>query len=257
MGRAAGAETLAMSTSPSITAGARVAGRTLVRVPAPLVLLAWVAVASLVQLVRAPGLPSWSVLWTEDGSVFLQQALVRSFPDTLGTTAVGYLHVVPRLLVEPATWFPLDAAAAIIAAGAAITASLLAAYVWVATRSVFDTWRSRALVVALFLFSPPAAIELSGAAQNFHWYGLAASFWAPAGQPHRGLPHRVQGAAALRMRCFSARNSSSSRVPASWRRPSRSSCSRRSSCAGAAPPLPGPAGTGSARRSFAPAPPAH
>ena len=41
----------------------------------------------------------------------------------------------------------------------------------------------------------------------------------------------LQGPAALRMRCFSARNSSSSRVPESCRRPSRSSCSRRSSCA--------------------------
>ncbi len=108
---------------------------------------------------------------------------MHSFPDALTTTSAGYLHIVPRLLVEPATWFPLDAAAAIIAVGAAVTASLLAAYVWVATRSVFDTQRARALVVALFLLAPPAAIELAGAAENFHWYGLAASFWALLHRP--------------------------------------------------------------------------
>jgi hypothetical protein len=183
MRRAGGAETWAMSSSPSIAAGARAAAGSLVRVPAWLVLVAWVGMASLLQLVRAPGLPEWSVLWTEDGSVFLQQALVRSFPDALTTTSAGYLHVVPRLLVEPASWFPLGAAPAIIAVGSAAAAALLAAYVWVATRTIFDTPRARALVVALFLLAPPAAIELSGSAANFHWYGLFASFCALLHRP--------------------------------------------------------------------------
>ena len=148
------------------------------RVPAPLLLLAWVAATSLLQLVRAPGLPAWRVFWTEDASVFLQQALDQSFPSALGTSYAGYLHVGPRLIVEPASWFPLDAAAAIVAVGAAVAASLLAAYVWVASRSFLETRRARALLVTLFLFAPATFVEIGATASNFHWYGLFASFCA-------------------------------------------------------------------------------
>lgn len=140
-----------MGISPAVAA--RAEARAL-RIPAPLVLLAWVAVASALQLVRAPGLPAWRVLWAEDGTIFLQQSLDRSFPHMLGTTYAGYLHVVPRLLTEPAALLPLGDAATVLAVGSAIVASLLAAYMWVASASVFETRRARGLLVLLFLFAP-------------------------------------------------------------------------------------------------------
>ena len=71
------------------------------------------------------------------------QALDHSFREALGTTYAGYLHVVPRLLAEPAALLPLSAAAAVVAIDSASVASLLAAYVWVASRTVFET-RARA-----------------------------------------------------------------------------------------------------------------
>jgi len=162
-------------------------------VPAPVGLLAWLALASAAQLVRAPGLPPWRVLWAEDGTVFLEQALDSPFLQTLGTTYAGYLHVVPRLLAEPASWFAPDAAAAILATSAALTASLLAAFVWVASRSVFTTRSVRALVVVLFLFGTPATFEFAGTVANLHWYGLCACFFALL---HRPATQREAAAAA-------------------------------------------------------------
>jgi hypothetical protein len=170
---------MASSSSPAL----RALPRGSARVAPPVALAAWIVFASLLQLVRAPGLPAWRVLWTEDGTVFLHEALTRSFPSALGTTYAGYLHIGPRLLVEPATWFPLDAAAAIIAVGAAIATSLLAAYVWVASRSFLETPRARALLVALFLCAPASVVELAGTAANLHWYGLVASFCALLHRP--------------------------------------------------------------------------
>jgi len=167
------------------------------RLPAPLLLLAWVVGVAALQLVRAPGLPGWRVMWAEDATVFLSQALERSFPEALGTTYAGYLHVVPRLIVAPAALLPLSAAAAVVAIGSAVVVSLLAAYVWVAARSVLETWPARALLVVLFVFAPPTLTEIGGTAANFHWYGLLAAFFAflhrPAGRREAAAATAVVG----------------------------------------------------------------
>lgn len=166
-----------------------------VRLPAPLLLLGWVVAVSALQLVRSPGLPAWRVMWTDDGPTFLEQALDRSLPEALATTYAGYLHVVPRLLVAPTALLPLSAAAAVVAIGTAVVVSLLAAYVWVAARSLFATWPPRALLVALFVLAPPTAIEIGSSAADFHWYGLLASFFAFLHRP--GSRREAAAAAAV------------------------------------------------------------
>ena len=142
-----------MGSAPSVAAGPAL--RASVRVPVPVLLLAWVVAASAIQVARAAGRPAWRVVWAEDGTIFLQQALDQSFAQALGTTYAGYLHVVPRLLAEPAALLPLSAAAAWLAIASAAVASLLAAYVWVASATLFETRRARALLVALFLLARP------------------------------------------------------------------------------------------------------
>lgn len=188
-----------MASFPSTVA--RPFPRASVRVPAALVLLAWVVVAGAIQLVRAPGLPAWRVIWAEDGTIFLQQALDQSFPHALGTTYAGYLHVVPRLVAEPAALLPLGAAAAWLAIASAAVTSLLAAYVWVASASILETRRARALLVALFLLAPPAFLELQATVANLHWYGLLASFFAflqrPATRREAAAAAAVAGLTAL------------------------------------------------------------
>jgi hypothetical protein len=187
-----------MGSSPSVAA--RPLPRAL-RLPAPLLLLGWVVIASALQLVRAPGLPAWRVMWAEDATVFLSQALDRSFPEALGTTYAGYLHIVPRLIVEPTALLPLSAAAAVVAINSAVVVSLLAAYVWVAARSVFETRLARALLVALFVFAPQTLIEIAGSAANYHWYGMLASFFAllhrPASRREAAAATAVVGFTAL------------------------------------------------------------
>jgi hypothetical protein len=197
MPRRAPAETVTMASSPGVAARPLPA----VRLPAPLMLLAWVVAASALQLVRVPGLPAWRVLWAEDGTIFLHQALDHSFPHALGTTYAGYLHLLPRLLAEVAVAFPLGAAAGVLAAESAAVVALLAAYVWVASASVLETRRARVLLVALFVCVPPAVIELEATVANLHWYGLVASFFAflrrPASRREAAVGAAVVGLTAL------------------------------------------------------------
>ena len=187
-----------MGSSPSVAA--RPLPRAL-RLPAPLLLLGWVVIASALQLVRAPGIPAWRGMWAEAATVFLSHALDRSVPEALGTTYAGYLHIVPRLIVEPAALLPLSAAAAVVAINSAVVVSLLAAYVWVAARSVFETRLARALLVALFVFAPQTLIEIDGTAANYHWYGMLASFFAflhrPASRREAAAATAVVGFTAL------------------------------------------------------------
>jgi hypothetical protein len=188
-----------MGSLPSIAARPRT--RATVRVPAPVLLVAWLAVATAIQLVRVPGLPAWRVIWAEDGTIFLQQALDGSLPQALGTTYAGYLHVVPRLLAEPAALLPPLYAAAVFAIGSALVVSLLGAYVWVASATLFETKRARALLVALFLFVPPTFLELGANAANLHWYGLVASYFAllrvPASRREAVVAAAIVGLTAL------------------------------------------------------------
>jgi hypothetical protein len=185
----------------SAAAHARAQPRAL-RIPAPLLLLAWVAAAALLQLVRAPGLPAWRVVWAEDGTIFLQQALTKSLPAALGTTYAGYLHVVPRLLAEPAAALPLGAAAAVMAVEAAVVVALLGAYVYVASATLFETRWARALLVLLFVFAPPAYTELGASLANLHWYGLVASFFALLHRPE-SRRQSVAGAAVVGLTALS------------------------------------------------------
>ena len=142
-------------------------------------------------------------MWAEDATVFLSQALDRSFPEALGTTYAGYLHIVPRLIVEPAV-----AAAAlappprVVAINSAVVVSLLAAYVWVAARvGVRDAARAGAARGAVRVRAADADRDRRATAANYHWYGMLASFFAflhrPASRREAAAATAVVGFTAL------------------------------------------------------------
>ncbi len=137
----------------------------------------FVVLATVAQLLRQPGVPSWNTVLAEDGAVFLTDALNHPLGATLLRPYEGYLHVVPRLLAAVASAFPLRYAAALLTGGSAVVVSLLALYVWSRSRSVFCTRWARAVVVAFLLLLPTAGYETNASVNNLHWYLDFACFW--------------------------------------------------------------------------------
>ena len=88
------------------------------------------AFLTLSSLLRVRGTGAVDTVWAEDGSRFLQQSLKAGSLRLLITPYNGYLHLVPRLAVDIARWFPLPYFAAVIAVTGALISSSLAVFVY-------------------------------------------------------------------------------------------------------------------------------
>ncbi len=142
------------------------------------VALAAVAVlgAAALSLARVPH--GFDIVYAEDGSVFLADALTESPHKALTTPYSGYLHLAPRLLAELVTLFPAGAAPVALAVIGALATALLALFVYVAAGARLQTPVLR-LAVAF-----PAALPMIGEAElpnsitMLRWLFMYTTFWA-------------------------------------------------------------------------------
>jgi hypothetical protein len=176
-------ETHTQTAAPETNKGPRLAWSTQpigIRLPVLLVLLAG---GSLLQLLRTPGVHPWNSLQAEDGGIFYTDALNDPLVHTIGRAYEGYLHVVPRMIAAVASLVPVRDAAVVINVGAALVVSLLAAYVWFATRDLLPSRCGRGLLVLLMLLLPSAGWEVNASINNLHWYFDFAGFWVFLARP--------------------------------------------------------------------------
>lgn len=116
-------------------------------------------------------------VWAEDGGLFLRER------DSLGPVAsllhpyAGYLHLVPRLLVDLGRALPVEDYALVLSGGACAVVGVLAAVVFVSSGSAVRSAPVRVLVAATPALLPLAPTEISGNAANLHWFMLAAAPW--------------------------------------------------------------------------------
>jgi hypothetical protein len=139
--------------------------------------LVGLAGAAILHLARQRGVPPWNSLWAEDGSVFLSGAL-RDFPGTFLAENGGYIHVVPRVIAGIAAALPVEAAAAVMAAGASVIVALISGFVYFASAEVLRSRAARLALAASVLFLPVPGSDLLANATNLHFYLLFACFWA-------------------------------------------------------------------------------
>lgn len=151
--------------------------------PGVALVLLWIAVMTVAQAVRQPGVPSWDSVWQEDGGIFLTDALFESFPEALVHSYNAYLHVVPRLVAEVAAALPLERAAFVLSVGSALVVALLSVYVYFASASLLRSEWARVLLAAVFVLLPATAYETNANVANLHWYLLFACFWVFLDQP--------------------------------------------------------------------------
>lgn len=118
-----------------------------------------------------------STVWAEDGGIFLRER------DALGPVAsllhpyAGYLHLVPRLLVDVGRALPVEQYAHAVAGGACLVVGAVAATVFLLARDVVPSPYLRGLLAAVPALLPLAPYEVLGNAANVHWTMLFVAPW--------------------------------------------------------------------------------
>lgn len=151
--------------------------RRLGRGEAAIVLVALLALAIVLQMLRMGPSEALDSLWAEDGQIFLQGGLAGGFPSALFDTYAGYLVFVPRLIGEVGALVPLRDAAATMNLTAAVVVALSGLAVWLGSGGLIRNSYLRGTLVALTVLSPVANLESVASAAYAPWYMLFASFW--------------------------------------------------------------------------------
>jgi hypothetical protein len=138
----------------------------------------FVGLATALQLVRQAAVSAWDTIWAEDGSIFLSDALNRSFLGTLAEPYGGYIHVPARLVAALASALPVAHAAFVFSLATSLIVSLVAAFVYFASASVITSASLRVALSGLVVLLPAAGSELLGNVTNLHFHLMFGCFWA-------------------------------------------------------------------------------
>ncbi|NUP48102.1 MAG: hypothetical protein HOW97_12430 [Catenulispora sp.] len=137
------------------------------------------------SLLRTPGYGATDTIWAEDARQFYQGSLERNYLSALFTPYNGYLHFIPRTLIEIVRIFPLAWASTVIAVMGALATSSCALLIY---RASARHLRSPALRIAVAV---PVALPYIGQlelANNFaciHFLLLYVAFWMVIWNPVR------------------------------------------------------------------------
>jgi hypothetical protein len=139
--------------------------------------LAFLALAMILQVFRAGPTYAINGLWAEDGAVFVQGAISHGFVDAVTSTYAGYLVVVPRLIGELGVLVPLRDTAATVAILSTALVALSGLVVWFASAGHIRNPYLRGALAALTVVTPVASLEAISSASYVSWYLLFATFW--------------------------------------------------------------------------------
>jgi hypothetical protein len=134
---------------------------------------AWIAWDRLGAVARGTG-------WAEDGGVFLRERLALGPVDVLLRPYAGYLHLVPRLVVDLALLPPVRDYALVVSATCCLLTGAVCAAVFLLARDAVPAWPLRLLLAAVPVLLPVAPWEVSGNAANLHTFALVLAPWLVA-----------------------------------------------------------------------------
>lgn len=141
------------------------------------VLVSFLALATVLQLFRVGPSSALDSLWAEDGPVFLGEALTHDFFDAGTATQAGYLVAISRLIGELGAIVPLHDAAAAMNLTAVLVVALSGLAVWFASAGHVRSPYLRALLVALTVLCPVSGMETIASPTNVAWQTTFAVFW--------------------------------------------------------------------------------
>ncbi|MBT1676056.1 hypothetical protein [Curtobacterium aurantiacum] len=118
-----------------------------------------------------------NTVWAEDGGVFLRERIATGPLDTLLHPYAGYVHLLPRLIVDLGYALPPERYAQVVALASCTVVGGVCALVFVLSRDVVRPWPLRLVLAAVPVVLPLAPYEISGNAANLHWYLLVLVPW--------------------------------------------------------------------------------
>jgi len=139
--------------------------------------VALLALGTILALLRLGFSDSLNTIWAEDGPIYLQGALTQGFWEAIFSPYAGYLVLVPRLIAEGAAAVPLEQAAPAMSILSALFAALSALAVWVACGGHVRNPYLRGALALATLLAAAAGQETLVSAAYVPWYMLFASLW--------------------------------------------------------------------------------
>jgi hypothetical protein len=147
------------------------------RVSLAVVLVAFLVIATILQMLRVGAGDALHSMWAEDGPVFFSGALHNGFFSNLFETYAGYLVVVPRLVGAVGAAVPLADAPTAMAIVSGLVVGLCGVVVWVAAASTIRNPYLRGTLAVLTVLAPTASLESVDSGTYVLWFMLFASFW--------------------------------------------------------------------------------
>jgi hypothetical protein len=147
------------------------------RISIGVIVVAFLAIGTLLQMLRIGPGDAIHSLWAEDGPIFFSGALHASFFSNLFETYSSYLVFVPRLVGEVGAAVPLEDAPVAMAVTAGLIGSLCGIVVWVAAGSMIRNPYLRGTLAVLTVLAPTASLESIDSGTYVLWFMLFASFW--------------------------------------------------------------------------------
>ncbi len=136
-----------------------------------------VAVVGTVVAVWRLGPVARGTVWAEDGGVFLRERVALGPVQSLLEPYAGYLHLVPRLLVDLAWAAPVERYALVLSVGSCAVLGASGALVVLLGRDAVPWLPGRLLLGLLPATLPVGPVETTGNVANLHWYLLALAPW--------------------------------------------------------------------------------
>jgi hypothetical protein len=137
-----------------------------------------VAVVAAVLLWYRLGPRTRGVAWAEDSGRFLNERLQLGEVGSLLHPYEGYLHLVPRIVVDVAVrFFPIESYALVVSAASCAVVGLVGAAVFVLARDVVRNAPLRALLAVVPALTPLVPVEIAGNTANLHWFLLFLAPW--------------------------------------------------------------------------------
>jgi hypothetical protein len=153
------------------------------RIGLTIVVVAFLVIATILQILRVGAGDAVNSLWAEDGPIFLSGALHFSFFTNLFQTYAGYLVIVPRLVGAVGAAVPLKDAPAAMAIVSGLIVGVCGIVVWVASGSMIRNPYLRGTLALLTVLAPTASLESVDSGTYVLWFMLFASFWVLMWRP--------------------------------------------------------------------------
>jgi hypothetical protein len=147
------------------------------RLSLTIVVVALLAIATILQILRVGADDALHSLWAEDAQIFFGGALHSGFFSNVFDTYAGYLVVVPRLVGEVGAAVPIGDAPTAMAIVSGLAVAVCGIVVWVAAGSTIRNPYLRGTLAVLTVLAPTASLESVDSGTYVLWFMLFASFW--------------------------------------------------------------------------------